>query len=296
MIRCILLDGTDIEIQSLKEINEKGIATQIKELYCWNNQIITLKGLEKCVNLQKIDCSGNQLTTLEGIENCRILQRLYCNFNQLETLEGLEKCVNLQRLYCVHNKLETLKGLDNCRILQKIDCNYNKLTTLKGLEKCVNLQGLCCDNNKLITLELKHMLGLLTVDFYVDVSTSNITVIHRTYICKLDHLYDNIDKYKERILIENDYDNFKQCQYFKDHKKEFVEKYNLVEFYDEIYLINQNTEEYCSICIDDTFELYIRCVNGHVICEECYELCQNKRECCVCRVEYEIKDMYYSKN
>ena len=47
--------------------------------------------------------------------------------------------------------------------------------------------------------------------------------------------------------------------------------------------------------MDETFIEYVRCVNGHVICRECYELCQNNRECCVCRVEYDINDMYYCK-
>ena len=98
------------------------------------------------------------------------------------------------------------------------------------------------------------------------------------------------------MLIENNYENFKQCQYFKDNKREIVGKYNLVEYYDEVYLKYQNIDESCAICKDETFKLYIRCCNGHVICRECYELCQNKKICCVCRGQYQINEMFYSKS
>ena len=76
---------------------------------------------------------------------------------------------------------------------------------------------------------------------------------------------------------------------------ELVERYNLVEFYNEIYLKKQKTVEGCAICCDNKFIQYIKCQNNHVICRECYDLCQNKRLCCVCRNEYQIKNMYYEK-
>jgi len=106
-----------------------------------------------------------------------------------------------------------------------------------------------------------------------------------------EYLDDNINN-----LLEYNYYNFKQSQYFEDHKINLAKKYNLVDFYDELYLITQNTEDECIICMDDTFHKYVKCINGHIICKDCYNLLMNKRLCCVCRVEYDIKNMYYSKN
>ena len=273
MIECVLLDGTKIEIQSLKDINEKKIATQIKELYCDNTKLKTLEGLDQCVNLQELVCENNKLETLEGLEECVNLHILECHSNKLTTLKGL-KCLNLQRLNCHSNKLETLEGIEKCAILHKLWCFNNQLGEFDG-----NIIYMINGNEYKITKELLKYDKLYT----------------RMTKDEMDEYYDYLDG-NEHIIIANNYNNFIRSEYFEDHKKEFVEKYNLVEYYDEIYLITQNTEDNCSICINDTFKLYIRCVNGHVICKECYELCQNKRLCCVCRVEYDIKNMYYSKN
>jgi hypothetical protein len=239
------------------------------------------------------------------------LQELYCRNNKLETLKGLEQCVNLHRnsknfqlgnfvslqyLDCDSNQLETLEGLEKCAILQKLHCYYNKLTTLKGIEQCVNLILVSCVNNQLGEIEnnIKNMIN--GKQYKITEESLKFSKLYSLITVDEMNIYYNYMSNREKILVEYNYNNFIRSQYFKDHKIEIVEEYNLVGYYDELYLKYQTTEEECSICIDDTFELYIRCVNGHVICKECYELCQNKKECCVCRVEYDIKDMFYSKS
>lgn len=115
---------------------------------------------------------------------------------------------------------------------------------------------------------------------------------------ELDEYYENIQG-REEILIEYNYDNFINSRYFKDHKKDIVDKYNLLEFYDDIYLIKENTAEECIICMDNTFRRYIKCNKCHkVICNECYELLpyKHKKNCCACTRSYDICEMYYEKN
>src|SRR5574343_44698 len=59
--------------------------------------------------ITKLECSNNQLTSLEGIEKLVNLEILYCFYNQLTTLEGIEKLVNLKILYCYNNQLTSLE-------------------------------------------------------------------------------------------------------------------------------------------------------------------------------------------
>ena len=71
MIKCVLLDGTKIEIQSLKEINERGLegCQNLRTLGCWKNNLRTLKGLEQCINLQKNNVFGlEQRNKVSGLE------------------------------------------------------------------------------------------------------------------------------------------------------------------------------------------------------------------------------------
>ena len=264
----------------------------MKELDCCKNDLKTLKGLEKCVNLQILNCGSNQLTTLEGLEKCVNLQILNCGNNKLQTLKGLEQCINLQELYCDSNKLETLKGIEECINLRVLYCYNNQLESLEGLIQCINLQRLNCGYDNFGNI--KNMINGEEYTFTEELLKYK-QVYKRLTTDQMDQYYDCL-KRNEHIMIEYNYNNFRQCQYFNEHKRELVEQYNLVDLYDEIYLITQNTEDHCSICIDDTFSRYIKCKNNHIICHDCYKCLINKRRCCVCRVEYDIKDMYYSKN
>src|SRR5574343_631891 len=55
--------------------------------------------------ITKLDCYNNQLNSLEGIEKLVNLKELYCYNNQLTSLEGIKKLVNLKLLYCYNNQL-----------------------------------------------------------------------------------------------------------------------------------------------------------------------------------------------
>ena len=54
---------------------------QITELYCDNNRLTSLEGIEKLTNLKNLDCSFNRLTNLDGIENLINLIILHCYNN-----------------------------------------------------------------------------------------------------------------------------------------------------------------------------------------------------------------------
>ncbi len=120
---------------------------QITELYCYNENLTNLKGVENLINLETLDSSNNNLTSLEGIENLTNLKRLYCNNNHLTNLNGIENLVNLEYLYCYNNNLTNLEGIENLINLKYLGCSNYNLTSLEGIENLINLRVLYCSNN-----------------------------------------------------------------------------------------------------------------------------------------------------
>jgi len=55
----------------------------LTELYCSNNKLTSLKGIENLTNLTELYCYSNNLTSLNGIENLTNLTELYCRSNNL---------------------------------------------------------------------------------------------------------------------------------------------------------------------------------------------------------------------
>jgi len=51
-------------------------------LYCYNNQLTDLYGIENLTNLRQLICFNNQLTNLEGIESLTNLRYLKCSNNR----------------------------------------------------------------------------------------------------------------------------------------------------------------------------------------------------------------------
>lgn len=168
--------------------------------------------------------------------------------------------------------METLEGLDYCVSLQELYCNGNKFDYLEFLKFSKNIRKSDIMKNIDITLD--------------DNKLKNMTVL------ELNKYYIVLNKYVDNIINVN-YDNFIKCNYFTDNKKQIVEKYKLVEFYKDIYTIIRFTDKNCYICYNVITNDYVKCINNHEICRECYDCLVNNKICCVCRMEYEINQLYY---
>ena len=65
-------------------------------LDCSNNNLTSLKGIEKLTNLTGLDCSNNNLTSLKGIENLTKLEWLKCDI-KYENIEKEQKRLKIIR-------------------------------------------------------------------------------------------------------------------------------------------------------------------------------------------------------
>ena len=110
----------------------------------------------------------------------------------------------------------------------------------------------------------------------------------------MDEYYDYLEK-RVDLLMKYTQIEFLKTKYFRDNKKYIVEKYNLTQYFDDIYIIKEYTIEECLICNDTKFDKYVKCGNNHIICFDCFGLCKNKKTCCICTEQYDIKKMYHVK-
>ncbi|MEY4926145.1 MAG: leucine-rich repeat protein, partial [Bacteroidota bacterium] len=113
---------------------------------CFNGQGLMDTTCTAVVAAANMYCSNQGIASLEGVQYFDGLQRLYCNNNQLTSLPALP--ATLQYLYCYNNQLTSLPALP--ATLQRLYCNNNQLTSLPALPAA--LQYLDCDTNQLTSL------------------------------------------------------------------------------------------------------------------------------------------------
>lgn len=101
-----------------KEDYEKVTAMNLK-----NQQLTSVKELEKCTQLEYLLLGSNKLTSVKGLEKLVNLNRLQLDSNQLIDLKGLEKLTKLEVLWLRNNHNltkaqidELQKALPKCQI------------------------------------------------------------------------------------------------------------------------------------------------------------------------------------
>ncbi len=99
-------------------------------LYLSGAEIIdfnSIKGLEKLIDLEKLDLSNNEIREIEGLENLTSLKVLNLDKNRINEIRGLESLTNLRELYLNGNKIEELKGLETLANLKVLELWANPL-------------------------------------------------------------------------------------------------------------------------------------------------------------------------
>lgn len=142
--------------------------TGLKELYCYDNQLMTLD-VSKNKELEILNCFRNQLTSLDVSQNTKLrsfncsenqltelhlnsqLKMLYCQYNNLAALD-VSSNPNMTDLDCSKNKLATLDVTKNTK-LERLDCSYNQLAAL-DVSKNTELKRLNCYDNLLTALDI----------------------------------------------------------------------------------------------------------------------------------------------
>lgn len=316
----------DITDFSLTSINELENCVNLLSLNISRNKITSLTPLRKCRKLQLLSCNDNQLTSLKGIETCINLYEIFCGNNKIDSLIPLHKCIKLRHLTCNKNELTSLNGIQNCNNLTIICCSNNHIKSLNRIQTCINLETLRCDGNFIRSL---YPLENLTKLDFVDCKRNFIVNVpqfsnHSFYLdCDIqvfecitnENILEKINRFIEGIyndtpfcyftdkriqqhipnLLLFKYDEFISSKYFNDNKLNIIIKYNLTQFYKDVFKKQQMTTKECPVCFNNEFNDYIQCPNKHIICRECFECVYSKKTCDICKTDYDVQNMFYVK-
>lgn len=130
---------TLIDISNLSIGNINGIEsfTNLKELYCNNNNLSSTPPLPQ--SLLKFECRQNQLTSVPMLPNSMVL--FDCSFNNISSLPSLPN--TLATLKCYDNNMTSLPALPT--LLKVLHCGGNPMNTLPALPQLLeelDCQGL----------------------------------------------------------------------------------------------------------------------------------------------------------
>ena len=195
----------------------------IRNIYCQNMGIKSLKGIEYLVELRGIYCMDNKIADWDLSHN-KLLTGIWCSGNQFTSLDftGLD---DLVWVYCHDNEHLTSLNVKNNPKMAYIECNTTPLKELDvthnpelehlmcgscglktlDLSKNPKLQHLDAFRNKFTTLDLSHNSMLKRLDIWDNEQLGDLKVSHlkglQTYNCaktgikKLD-MSNNPELYK----------------------------------------------------------------------------------------------------
>ena len=140
----------------------------IRNLYCQDMGIKSLKGIEYLKELRGIYCMDNEISDWDLSHN-KLLTGIWCSGNQFTSLDftGLD---DLVWVYCHDNKLTSLNVRNNPKMAY-IECNTNPLKVLDVTQN-PELEHLMCGTCQLTKLDLTHNPKLQHLDCFANEFTS----------------------------------------------------------------------------------------------------------------------------
>ncbi len=127
---------------------------------CPLKNISDLTGIEKFINITKLDCSNNNLTKLDLSKNTK-LNEILCGVNKLTSL-NVTSCSALKELYCGATNLSAL-DVSNNTDLTKLQC-HNSFITKLNVSKNIMLERLECQDNELLSLDISKNTSLIELN------------------------------------------------------------------------------------------------------------------------------------
>ena len=109
---------------------------KVTGLFLFQNQLPSVKGLEKLTQLTELHLGGNQLTSINDLEKLTQLTILDLRTNKLTDVTGLEKLTKLEELYLGDNQLtEVPKVLEKLTKLKELSLENNPALTKAQIDE-----------------------------------------------------------------------------------------------------------------------------------------------------------------
>ena len=125
-------------------------------------KITDITGLEKAINLTKLELANNSIENLDLLRGLTKLTYLDLRYNKLGNIEILRELTNLTVLGLTSSKIENLEPLKGLTKLTALSLENNRIENLEPLKGLTNLTTLSLGNNKIENIELLKGLTKLT--------------------------------------------------------------------------------------------------------------------------------------
>ncbi len=221
-----------------------------------NNNLENYDLLTSYPKATEVYLNNNNISSLKGINKLREVKLLSLDGNKISKIDEASR--NIEYLKLAKNNLESLDGIAKFRKLDSLDINSNKVSDITELNKITNLSGLDIGNNKINNLEeisdsLSDIESLvLSLEGTTDVTGkigSNITGLNLTSTSvdsidlDSDNLYMlNIEKMKGDFDLYNFIEN-KNNYYIVGNDYEITEK-EFNKYLETYYELNDEQDEY----------------------------------------------------
>jgi len=105
----------------------------IKELYLPENQITDIRNISSLTNLTKLDLGANQIGDISHIASLTNLTQLDLYVNQIEDISSIASLKAITNLYLFRNQISDISPLANLNNLIEVDLYGNKISDISPL-------------------------------------------------------------------------------------------------------------------------------------------------------------------
>ena len=129
--------------------------------------IINLTGLDRCVNLERLELHDNQISDLSPLADLTSLTELRLGDNQISNVSPLASLTSLTRLFIGGNQIGDVSPLAHLRGLTELWLNDNQLADISPLADLTNLRWLYLNGNQITDVTpVTYIAGLLELWVY----------------------------------------------------------------------------------------------------------------------------------
>lgn len=126
-----------------------------------NMYLVSLKGLEKAINLENLTLFENSIRDLSPIKALKNLKTINMDSNYIEDISALANLSSLQSISFISNEIKDMTSLQNLKNLKLINLGKNGIQDLSPLQKLEKLENLSLYDNKIEDIStLKNLPGI----------------------------------------------------------------------------------------------------------------------------------------
>ncbi|WP_249869121.1 leucine-rich repeat domain-containing protein [Oceanobacillus saliphilus] len=183
-----------------REVTEADMA-YLYDLYLYDNELVSLEGLQFAHNLTSLGVWGNEFIDLSPLKGLNKLEYLDLYNNEISDISSLENLTELRSLDLYDNNIKDIAVLKALTKLDSINIGYNEVENLEALASLTELEYLMLYSNQISDISPLASLSKLGS---LSLSSNNISNIDA--LSNLNSLYDlylDSNEITDIIALEN---------------------------------------------------------------------------------------------